>query len=340
MPKRSKKRRPNLPIWAKKNASASILYKTENGVVLNADSFELLSSPKAKGLKKSVQLVFTSPPFPLNRKKKYGNFNGKTYKNWLANYAPVLSELLTDTGSIVLEVGNAWEAGKPVMSTLALETLLAFKRKAGLYLCQEFIWFNPAKLPTPAQWVTINRIRVKDAFTRLWWLSKTPYPKADNSRVLVPYSGSMKSLLRTKKYNAGVRPSEHKINATSFLADNGGAIPPNVLQDMHETEAVNNILLGSNTESSDDYHAYCKANNLTPHPARMPLSLAKFFINLCTDKGDVVLDPFGGSNTTGAAADELGRRWVSIEREKAYAEAGMGRFPKLTGATPKRGRKA
>jgi site-specific DNA-methyltransferase (cytosine-N4-specific) len=290
-------------------------------------SEEVLAGAAGKKLRGKVQLVFTSPPFPLNRKKKYGNREGESFKRWLKGYADVLAALLTKDGSIVLEMGNAWQPRLPVMSTLAMETLLAFKKSANLYLCQEFIWYNPAKLPTPAQWVTVNRMRVKDAFTRLWWLSPTPTPKADNRRVLVPYSGSMKSLLRTKKYNAGLRPSNHRIGETSFLTDNGGAIPPNVLD--LEAIKLENILVGANTDSTDPYQQYCKTLGLVPHPARMPISLAKFFINFLTEPADIVLDPFAGSNTTGAAADELGRRWVSIEASRDYARAGLGRFPEL-----------
>ena len=66
------------------------------------------------------------------------------------------------------------------MSLTPIEALIELKRAGKFYLCQEFIWHNPTKLPSPAQWVNVQRIRVKDAFTRLWWLSTTPYPKANN----------------------------------------------------------------------------------------------------------------------------------------------------------------
>jgi hypothetical protein len=235
---------------------------------------------------------------------------------------------LSPDGSIVIEMGNAWEPGKPVMSTLALESLLEFKRAAKLFLCQEFIWYNPARLPTPAQWVTVERVRVKDAFTRLWWLSPTPKPKADNRRVLTPYSSSMRDLLKKKKYNSGRRPSEHDIGQKSFFPDNGGAIPPNVLT-FGEEHVPESVLAGSNTSSSDNYQRFCKRFHLEMHPARMPLNLAKFFIEMCTDVGDLVLDPFAGSNTTGAAADQLKRKWMSIEADEDYANSGIGRFPLL-----------
>lgn len=313
----------------------AVEYSTALGAAIVGKSEDVLGGGAGKALRGKVQLVFTSPPFPLNRKKRYGNAEGRAYKKWLCGYAETLTDLLSPDGSIVIEMGNAWMPRLPVMSTLAIETLLAFQRSAKLYLVQEFIWFNPARLPSPAQWVTVHRMRVKDAFTRLWWLSPTAFPKADNRRVLSPYSGSMKSLLATQKYNAGERPSEHVINATSFLKDNGGAIPPNVLTVENDVAVdLNNLLVGANTSANDSYYRFCKTRGLDLHPARMPVGLAKFFINLCTEPGDLVCDPFAGSNTTGAAAEELKRRWITIEADPTYAASGRGRFPELAALVP------
>lgn len=313
--------------WVKGNSALKLAYKTKLGVSVVGRSEKVLSARNGKSLRGKVQLVFTSPPFPLNRKKKYGNLEGAAFKKWFTGYARRLRNLLTPDGSIVIEMGNAWEPGLPVMSTLAMETLLKFKRVAGLYLCQEFIWFNPARLPTPAAWVTVNRLRVKDAFTRVWWMSPSPYPKADNRRVLQPYSGAMKSLLKRGSYNDGVRPSHHRIGKKSFLRPHKGAIPPNVLN--LQAPSLNNVLVEANTSSLSDYRRYCKENGIDPHPATMPISLAKFFINLCTNRGDLVVDPFAGSNTTGVAAEQLERKWISIEASGSYARSGIGHFPRL-----------
>src|SRR5205807_8009530 len=164
-----------------------------------------------------VDLIFTSPPFPLNRKKKYGNKKGEEYTKWLSGLAGLLKEYLTPTGSIVMELGNSWVQGAPVMSTLALKSLLAFLETGKLHLCQQFIWHNPARLPSPAQWVNVERIRVKDSFTHLWWMAPTTRPKADNRRVLVKYSDAMESLLKTQNYNSGKRPSQHSVGKKSVL---------------------------------------------------------------------------------------------------------------------------
>lgn len=267
-------------------------------------------------LKGKVDLIFTSPPFPLNRKKAYGNLNGESYLQWLSGLAPRLCELLGPKGSIVIEIGNAWEPRRPVMSTLPLEALLAFKQTANLQLCQQFVAHNPARLPGPAQWVTIERVRVKDSYTHIWWLSPTDRPKADNRQVLVEYSQAMKELLERQSYNSGRRPSGHQIDSDSFLRNNGGAIPPNVLH-------------VANTSSTDSYREYCRRSGLPIHPARMAPEIAEFFIKMLTKPGDIVVDPFAGSNTTGAAAERLGRRWVAIEADAQYIAGSRGRFSEL-----------
>ena len=273
----------------------------------------------------SAQLVFTSPPFPLNTKKRYGNVQGDAYVEWLAGFAPLLRDFLTPDGSIVMELGNAWEPGKPVMSPLALRALLRFLEAGKLNLCQQFVCFNPARLPSPAQWVNVDRIRVKDAYTHVWWMAPTERPKADNRRVLKAYSPAMLQLLKSGRYNPGIRPSQHRIGKTSFLRNNQGAIP-------------SNVLTFSNTRANDAYQLYCRKHRLLPHPARMPIELPDFFIKFLTDPGDLVLDPFGGSNTTGAAAQRLKRTWISVEPEADYVRGSRGRFKARAAVSPDRRR--
>lgn len=280
-----------------------------------ADSLALLQSNDFKKLAGKVNLVFTSPPFPLTRKKRYGNELGQKYIDWLVQYGAAIRPLLSSDGSLVIEMGNSWESGDPIQSTLALEALLTLQKTNDYYLCQEFIWHNPARLPTPAQWVNIERIRVKDGFTRLWWLATSKKPKADNRSVLREYSAAMKLLLDRRRYNSGKRPSEHSIGERSFLKNNGGSIP-------------SNVLTFTNTSAHDRYQNYCRDNRIPIHPARMPVALAQFFVQFLTSQQDLVLDPFAGSNTTGAAAELLQRRWLSIETNADYVNGSRGRFLK------------
>jgi site-specific DNA-methyltransferase (cytosine-N4-specific) len=289
------------------------LYITERGNLFLGDSFELLNEDYFKNFRNKINLIFTSPPFPLIEKKAYGNLNGQEYLQWLSKFAPLFRDLLAPDGSLVIEIGNAWDHKSPTMSLLPFESLLSIKRGGNFYLCQEFIWNNTSKLPTPAQWVNIERIRVKDSFTRFWWLSPNPRPKANNRHILIEYSPSMKKLLRNRKYNSGKRPSEHNINKKAFLTDNKGAIPSNVISI-------------PNSDSIDGYLDYCKKNHIKTHPARMPLKLAEFFIKFLTNENDLVLDPFAGSNVTGFVAEKNNRNWISIEKDNDYALSSKSRF--------------
>ena len=297
-----------------------IAYKTEYGIFYKGTIEKVLASKKFEKYKGKFDLIFFSPPFPLNRKKKYGNLQGEEYVQWISDLSRIFRDFLSEKGSIVIEVGNSWESGVPVMSTLALKSLLAFLEKGEYHLCQQFIWNNPAKLPSPAQWVNVKRNRVKDSFTYFWWMSKTPFPKADNRKVLVEYSKSMKSLLKNGKYNSGNRPSEHNIGEKSFFTNNRGAIP-------------SNVITAANTQSNTDYQKFCIKNGLDPHPARMAEALPEFFIKFLTDVDDLILDPFGGSNTTGSVAEKLKRNWISVEPNVNYIKGSVGRFEKVKNIT-------
>src|SRR5438874_7775307 len=129
------------------------------------EALQLLDGPLGRRLKGRVQLLLTSPPFPLNRKKSYGNLTGAEYRKWFLSLAPRFAELLRPDGSIVIELGNAWMPGRPVQSLLHLQSLMGFVNhpKAKLRLCQEFICYNPSRLPSPAAWVTTRRDRLTDA---------------------------------------------------------------------------------------------------------------------------------------------------------------------------------
>lgn len=287
------------------------VYHTANGLQVAADSREILAVlPGA-----SVDLIVTSPPFALLRKKSYGNEDQESYVDWLCEFGKMAKRVLKDTGSFVLDLGGAYQRGKPVRSLYNYRVLLRFCDDLGYRLAEEFFWYNPAKLPSPIEWVNKRKVRVKDAVNTVWWFAKSDNPKADVSRVLVPYSDRMKTLLKDpeKFYKPKVRPSGHDIAKAFGRNKNGGAIPPNLLQ-------------LPNTESNSHYLRACKALGMKSHPARFPADLPRFFIKFLTDKNDTVLDVFSGSNTTGYVAEELGRQWLSIEVDRGFAALSAVRF--------------
>lgn len=283
-------------------------YGTELGIAYLGDSMDVLRDIQQD----SVNLILTSPPFPLNKKKAYGNVRPDQYVEWFMRFALEFRRILTGDDSLVVEFGSGWNKGQPTRSTYQYQILIEMCEDLGFHLAQDLYWYNPAKLPTPAQWVTIERTRLKDAVTTVWWLSKSPRPKADNSQVLVDYSPSMVRLLKRGTYNEGRRPSGHVIS-NKFAKDNGGAIPPNLIR-------------ASNTRSSDRYQDLCRTAGLPVHPARFPPTLPGFFIKFLTDPGDLVVDPFAGSNLTGWSAQELDRRWISSEIDRDYLRASKFRF--------------
>lgn len=310
-----------------------IAFQTDNGTLIEGDSIEILKNHTYRDLRGTVNLIVTSPPFPLNNKKQYGNEKGQEYLAWFKDLAPIFSDLLTEDGSLIIEIGNAWEPERPVQSLLHLECLLALVKhsSADLRLIQEFICYNPSKLPSPAQWVTVNRFRTVDSYTHVWWLAKNDLPKADNAKVLRPYSKSMLKLLKKQKYNAGKRPSEHNISKTGFLVDHGGSIAHNFfemepLDEKRDVRLPHSVLSFSNTSSNGFFLETCRARGIIPHPARMSGGLINFFIKFLTEEGDLVVDPFSGSNTTGYCAEKLQRKWLSFEIMTEYVEQAVIRF--------------
>jgi DNA modification methylase len=287
--------------------SLTPLYQTDLGKAYCADSLEFLPM-LAEG---SVDLVVTSPPYALHFKKEYGNADQKDYVRWFLPFAAHIKRVLKSDGSFVLNVGGAWKPGAPVRSLYHFRLLLALCDEIGFNLCQEFFWYNPAKMPAPAEWVNVRRMRVKDSVEYIFWLSASKFPRADNSKVLQAYSRDMQRLIKRGIKNTK-RPSGHNIKPT-FANDKGGSIPPNLIE-------------CGNNESNSRYIKQSKAERRKVHPARFPAELPRFFIQFLTEPGHLVLDPFAGSNTTGAVAERLGRRWISIEMDRTYAKDSELRF--------------
>lgn len=282
------------------------VFQTGLGVAICDDA----ASALARQPDESVDLIMTSPPYALHFKKEYGNADQDEYVDWFLGFIPEIRRVLKPQGSFVLNLGGSWTPGKPTRALCHLEIPVRIVKEYEFHLAQEFFWYNPAKLPAPAEWVTVRRIRVKDSVEYLWWFSPTPYPKASNKNVLLPYSPDMHRLLR-RGYKAKTRPSGHVI--TSKFSDKGGSIPGNVL------------VMGNN-DANSHYFARCNEAGLTAHPARFPPQLPAFFTRFLTEPGDLVLDPFAGSCTTGEVAENLGRRWICIDKQREYLEGGAFRF--------------
>jgi site-specific DNA-methyltransferase (cytosine-N4-specific) len=290
--------------------SEGYLYRTEKGSAVVGDSLSLMKSLPAE----SVNLVFTSPPFALLREKEYGNKSQEEYIGWILNFTKEIQRIVKPDGSLVMDLGGAYQKGIPVRSLYNYRLLIRMCDEQGWKLAEEFFWHNPSKLPSPTEWVNKRKIRAKDTVNTVWWLSKSDYPKADVRNVLSEYSDKMKKLLQNSSeyYKPSKRPSGHNISE-AFAKDNGGAIPSNLLQI-------------ANSDSGSQYLRLCKSLGIPGHPARFPSKLPEFFIKFLTGEDDLVLDVFAGSNTTGWTAQRLGRRWLAFELSHEYLAASAFRF--------------
>ena len=292
-------------------------YTTPSGAAYLADARAVLAEVPDR----STNLVLTSPPYALHFKKEYGNVDKDAYVEWFLAFARHIYRVLTDDGSFVLNVGGSYNKGMPTRSIYHFKLLIALVEDIGFHLAQECFWYNPAKMPMPAEWVTVRRIRVRDSVEYVWWLSKTPWPKANNRAVLRAYSKDM-IRLNTRGIRTTVRPSGHAIRDSFDQVSPGGSIPSNVLEDDTPTD----MLKFGNNAANDHYTQRCKDSGLKIHPARFPAALPDFFIKLLTDPSDLVLDPFAGSNTTGAVAERLHRRWLAMDTEETYLAPSTFRF--------------
>lgn len=288
-------------------------YSTNKGMCICGNSLDLLKKLDDN----SINLVVTSPPFALQRKKVYGNESQELYVEWLCEFAKIVYQKLKEDGSFVIDIGGAYEKGIPAYSLYQFRVLIKLCDEVGFHLAQPFYWHNPSALPSPIEWVNKRKLRAKTSVDTVWWLCKSPYCKSDVKKVLSPYSSRMKKLIENPdefvKEEGIVRPSGHILGKSSWSKDNGGAIPSNLLQI-------------SNSDSNSQYLRMCKNLGIKSHPARFPQGLPEFFIKFLTDENDLVIDIFGGSNTTGQVAEKLNRKWLSFELSQDYVAASIFRF--------------
>ena len=292
-------------------------YTTQLGAAYLEDARNVLKALPPN----SVDAIITSPPYALHFKKEYGNVAKEDYVHWFLHFAREFHRVLKDEGSFVLNIGGSYNKKYPTRSVYLYKLLIELVDTVGFNLAQEFYWYNPAKLPMPAEWVTVRRIRVKDSVEHVWWLSKTPWPKADNRNVLKAYSPDMIRLNR-RGVRPTTRPSGHNIRSTFDKVDAGGAIPGNVF----EAELPHCFLKFGNNAANDVYTLRCKEAGIKIHPARFPSALPEFFIKFLTLEGDIIVEPFAGSNTTGAVAENLKRQWIACETVAEYLDASKFRF--------------
>jgi DNA modification methylase len=291
-----------------------IAFSTKLGLAIWADSTTLYSN-----LDIPITLCLSSPPYPLNATKAYGNVTQKEYVDWICKAIEPIIKNLRDGGSIVLNLGNdVFIQKSPARSTYRERMIIAFEDNLGLYKMDEIPWINKSKPPGPTYWASITRQQLNCAWEPIYWFTNNPIKcLSNNNRVLQPHSEQHLKYLQNKHLINEYRINSdgaHIVRNTSYNNITKGKIPKNIFERGHKCK------------DQDEYKKYCKEINIPYHGASFPLDLAKFFISFLSDEEDLIVDPFGGSLTVAKGAEELNRRWLSSDNIWQYLRGAFGRF--------------
>lgn len=289
----------------------SILYRTPVGEMRTGDCLDYLEHECEPG---TVDLIVTSPPFPLEDQKRSGGYSApwKTeddYLEWTARLARAMRRVLKHEGSVIYETGSAWVKGEPRVKTWQWRIPFVFGEN-GLLLVQD-LWVEYRNRPaSPTEWVGRRKIRFRPVITPLWWFSPTPWPKTRLDRVMEPSNARHLPLYTSQP----APPAEERI----LYRPGGHHFRASFDHTRYEKRIPSNLIRVTVTTSTR-YMQEARKQGRTIHPARFHPDLVRWVVTWASDPGDLVLDPMAGINTTGYVAQSLGRRWVSIEISPIFA---------------------
>lgn len=291
---------------------AILAWSTDHGIGLWAHAEDAASEiPRS-----SVQLVFTSPIYPIQSARAYGGIKPAAWVDWMTRLTRLWADLLTDDGIIAVNVADTHIPGMPAISSYLYRYFLSCIDDIGLYEQPPLFWVNPSKMGN-IQWTATERRNPKAAVEYIRYFSTSPFPRRTVDQVLVPRKVTGARAAKDADRPREVRPSGHNITAARFYGG-GDAIP-------------NNVIICGGAPGTDRYARRCKAAGLPVHPARFPRDLAARVILECTDEGQTVYDPMGGSGTTAEVALDLRRTVITSEPMLSYVQGQMLRVDQLPG---------
>jgi len=233
----------------------------------------------------SVDMVFTSPPYADRRKNTYGGISEDKYIEWFKPIAIEIKRVLKPTGSFFLNIKPHTNKGE--RSLYVFDLVLFLKREIGFRFTDEFCW---TKLGVPGRF----NGRFKNAFEPVYHFTlekgytHNPYEVATKAKEV--------SLKRYKRKACG-----ESNNGSGFAG--------------MRKEIKSDLALPSN-----HLHIPQKSNQYTiqkAHSAVFPVQLASFFIKAFSNKGDLIVDCFAGSGTTGVACIDADRDYLLIDKEES-----------------------
>ncbi len=300
------------------------VYETAEGQVFLSDAVTAAGALTDD----SVNLVFSSSPYPILNGRGYGTFTEAEIVELLVKCAHEWKRALTPDGSLVLNLKDCWlpkaQTGGAVRSLYQEKLLIALSEDVGLHFADRLYYKNPSHLPDNP-WITIKKVRLNNDVENLFWFGKSPNPYANNQNVLVDAAPSTVAAYLSKAKRAQklkVGPSGHNNLFEDHMAAVAAGQSLKVIP--------RNLLEFSNADPKTLLTKRLKELGLPKHDATMPLKLAEFFIKFLTRENDLVYDGFFGSGTTGVAAQTLKRRFLGSDRSLAHLLGSALRFDNVS----------
>lgn len=249
----------------------------------------------------TAQALFTSPLFPLcSPMKSYGTMTPADWLPWMIDMVEAWLPLMRDDGCLVFHLGSAvYFRGSPTISSYRERFVCAAVDQLGLHRQPDLYWEQPKRWPN-LEWGAKRGLHPRPTVDPLYIFSRSLTPYTD--------AGGMRTA-RLEPARPGGAPGRRGsgIDVGKRVFAEGKSTFPSAL-----------IRAGSGT--SDKWRLRVKEEGLPPHPCPMPLAVPRFAISMLTRPGDLVVDPFFGSGSTGAAAEELGRRWVGLDHHRVLLD--------------------
>jgi DNA modification methylase len=266
--------------------------------VLLGDSLELIKMQPSN----SIDLVITSPPYA--NMKTYIDDTGippDKYVEWFLPFIKEIERVIKPTGSFILNIND--KVVDRFRHPFVYDLISEIHKQTGLKMFERLFWNKMKGLP--------NVKRFGDRVEYVFWFakSKTFTFKIDEMRV--PYSEVSVKRMKKPIKDRFVRDGEEEKMNDRWSPNEKGALPPTLVSISSETKRI--------------------ADN---HVAVFPVPLVEYFLKGATNEGDLVLDLFAGTGTTGVACKKNNRRFIGYEKQKQYVDLANERIEKTDPFSP------
>ena len=281
--------------------------------ILTGDSFELIKDIPDN----SIDLIITSPPYAdiVNYGKNISIQKPQDYCDWLLPIFNEIQRVLKPSGSFILNINDTCKGG--YRNPFIYELIYRSQKETKLKFYDTYIWHKRNGIPngSPKRFRNTTEFIfhfVKDKKHLKFYMDRVLQEpnietkgRYNRNGLTTPQgiieNGKRDRIPRKIKYLTG---STNKTKEGYELPITDRIIPDKVRPD--------NVVRFSTAGAARD--------NSIKHPAPFHKDLPKYYINLLTDEGDVVLDVFSGIGTTGMACKELNRDYIGMELNEKYAE--------------------